>query len=87
MGRSDRYELVFSHRGAPTAVPDVPGAPDDGVDVVAVHRTDRTGPGGHPLYEDDTGIVLAEISDRDEVRMIASGGHQDPTASVEARPA
>ncbi|MEW1720020.1 DUF6296 family protein [Streptomyces sp. NPDC093109] len=84
MGRSDRYELVFSHHGAPTAVPDVPG---DGVDVVAVHRTDRKGPGGHPLYEDDTGIVLAEISDQDEVRMIASGGHQNPAVSVEARPA
>ncbi|MEV3987739.1 DUF6296 family protein [Streptomyces sp. NPDC049837] len=57
-------------------------------DVVEVHRTDRTGAGGHPVYADDTGIVLAEISDRGEVRMLASGGHQDlPSSSrVRARP-
>ncbi|MET9431543.1 MULTISPECIES: DUF6296 family protein [unclassified Streptomyces] len=54
--------------------------------VVEVHRTDRTGAGGHPVYADDTGIVLAEISDRGEVRMMASGGHQDPAARVRARP-
>lgn len=80
MGRSDRYELVFEHPGAPTAVP-------EREDVVEVHRTDRSGPGGHPVYADDTGIVLAEISDRDEVRMLASGGHQDPAAAVQVRPA
>jgi hypothetical protein len=39
------------------------------------------------VYADDTGIVLAEISDRDEVRMLASGGHQDPAAAVQVRPA
>ncbi|MEV7423582.1 MULTISPECIES: DUF6296 family protein [unclassified Streptomyces] len=82
MGRSDHYELVFSHSGAPAPVT-VPGGD---VDTVVVHRTDRKGPGGHPLYADDTGIVLAEISDLDEVRMIASGGQQDLTASVAAHP-
>ncbi|OEJ23714.1 hypothetical protein AR457_03590 [Streptomyces agglomeratus] len=80
MGKSDRYELVFVHPGAPAAVPEA-------ADVVEVHRTDRSGPGGHPVYADDTGIVLAEISDRDEVRMLASGGHQDPAAAVQVRPA
>ncbi|GGX14484.1 MULTISPECIES: DUF6296 family protein [Streptomyces] len=80
MGRSDRYELVFVRPGEPAAVPDA-------ADVVQVHRTDRSGPGGHPVYADDTGIVLAEISDRDEVRMIASGGHQDPAVAVQVRPA
>jgi hypothetical protein len=77
MGRRERYELVFVHAGVP--------APD-GEDVVVVHRTDRSGPGGHPVYADDTGIVRAEISDRAEVRMIASGGHQMHVASVRARP-
>ncbi|QGV77409.1 DUF6296 family protein [Streptomyces ficellus] len=55
-------------------------------DVVRVHRTDRKGAGGHPVYADDTGIVLAEISDRGEVRMVASGGHQDLPLTVHARP-
>ncbi|MFF8293334.1 DUF6296 family protein [Streptomyces sp. NPDC016309] len=55
-------------------------------DVVLVHRTERTGAGGHPVYSDDTGIVLAEISDRGEVRMLASGGQQDLPARVRARP-
>lgn len=47
-------------------------------DVVIVRRTDRAGAGGYPVYEDETGIVRAEISDRGEVRMLASGGHQAP---------
>ncbi|MFF5563644.1 DUF6296 family protein [Streptomyces sp. NPDC012623] len=80
MGRSDRYELVFSPSGPPETVP------GDEADVVVVRRTDRKGPGGHPLYADETGIVLAEISDLDEVRMIASGGQQDLPTSVTARP-
>ncbi len=80
MGRFDRYELVFVHPGTSAAAPEA-------ADVVEVHRTDRSGPGGHPVYADDTGIVLAEISDRDEVRMLASGGHQDPAAAVQVRPA
>ncbi|MGP3998826.1 DUF6296 family protein [Streptomyces sp. 8N706] len=77
MGQRDEYELVFVHPGssAPTVE-----------DVVVVHRTERSGPGGHPVYMDDTGIVRAEISDRAEVRMLASGGHQAPVSAVEARP-
>ncbi|MEU0282755.1 DUF6296 family protein [Streptomyces sp. NPDC088147] len=82
MGISDTYTLVFAYPDAPVSDP---ADPDD-EDVVVVHRTDRLGPGGHALYADETGIVLAEISDQDEVRMVASGGHQDLKASVRARP-
>ncbi|CAM5687464.1 hypothetical protein GCM10010222_21880 [Streptomyces tanashiensis] len=69
-----RYELVFS---------DSTGSAQD---VVIVERTPFTGSGGHPVYSDATGIIRAEISDRDEVRILASGGHQQPTRSVLARP-
>lgn len=55
------YELVFQ----------APAVEDD---VVIVHRTERAGAGGYPVYEDESGIVRAEISDRGEVRMLASGG-------------
>ncbi|MCS0639853.1 DUF6296 family protein [Streptomyces sp. LP05-1] len=74
----DQYELVFGSGAGPGA-----DAPED---VVEVRRTERTGPGGHPVYADESGIVLAEISDRGEVRMLASGGHQDPAPTVRARP-
>ncbi|MEU9981631.1 DUF6296 family protein [Streptomyces sp. NPDC050856] len=73
----DRYELTFGHGGSALA----PGDED----IVEVNRTDRTGPGGHPVYADESGIVLAEISDRGEVRMLASGGHQDPALTVRVR--
>ena len=69
-----RYELVFS---------DSTGSARD---VVTVERTLSTGPGGHPVYADATGIIRAEISDRGEVRVLASGGHQEPAQSVLARP-
>ncbi|MGW7363461.1 DUF6296 family protein [Streptomyces sp. NPDC054841] len=78
MGRDDVFELVFAGAGAEQA----PGSED----AVVVHRTDRKGAGGHPIYTDDTGIVQAEISDRGEVRMIASGAHQQLPSGVEARP-
>ena len=68
----DRYELVFRDPGTDA-------------EVLVVRRTDRTGPGGHPVYADETGIVQAEISDQGEVRMIATGGHQEPKAAVAAR--
>lgn len=55
------YELVFQ----------APAVEDD---VVIVRRTERAGAGGYPVYEDESGIVRAEISDRGEVRMLASGG-------------
>ncbi|MFC9589550.1 DUF6296 family protein [Streptomyces sp. NPDC056944] len=69
-----RYELVFS---------DGTGSAKD---VVIVERTQVKGSGGHPVYTDATGIIRAEISDRDEVRILASGGHQEPSQSVLARP-
>ncbi|MER5464571.1 DUF6296 family protein [Streptomyces sp. NPDC002668] len=68
----ERYELIFQA----SAVED---------DVVIVRRTERAGAGGYPIYEDETGIVRAEISDRGEVRMVASGGHQAPGTPT-ARP-
>ncbi|WP_406054643.1 DUF6296 family protein [Streptomyces sp. NBC_01077] len=68
-----RYELVFS---------DDTGSAQD---VVNVERTSSKGPGGHPVYTAPSGIIRAEISDRDEVRILASGGHQAPTQHVLAR--
>ncbi|OEJ30592.1 DUF6296 family protein [Streptomyces subrutilus] len=71
---AERYELVF------------PDGAEEGRDVVVVSRTDRTGPGGHPVYCDVTGIVQAEISDQAEVRMLPSSGQQAPAHGVQARP-
>lgn len=65
MDYPETYELVFQ-------------APAEEDDVVTVRRTARAGSGGYPIYEDETGIVRAEISADGEVRMIASGGHQAP---------
>ncbi|MFE0461149.1 DUF6296 family protein [Kitasatospora sp. NPDC058965] len=72
MGTGKRYELTF---GAAR----LPG------DVVVVAATGATGPGGHPVYADPTGIVRAEISERGEVRMLASGGEQDLRTPVRVR--
>ncbi|MFG3343718.1 DUF6296 family protein [Streptomyces sp. NPDC048018] len=69
-----RYELVFS------------GGAGSARDVLIVERTSASGPGGHPVYADPSGIVRAEISDRGEVRVLPSGGHQQPPESVIARP-
>ncbi|MCJ1676524.1 DUF6296 family protein [Streptomyces sp. APSN-46.1] len=74
-GHEDRYELVFG--GGELGV--------EGEDVVVVSRTDQTGPGGHPVYTDATGIVRAEISDQGEVRMLASSAHQSPAHPARAR--
>ncbi|MFB7391687.1 DUF6296 family protein [Streptomyces sp. NPDC055893] len=68
-----RYELVFA---------DDTGSAQD---VVTVERTSSKGPGGHAVYADPTGIIRAEISDQDEVRILASGGHQAPAQHVLAR--
>ncbi|MFE9252553.1 DUF6296 family protein [Streptomyces sp. NPDC007088] len=68
----DGYELVFED-------PDVK-------DAIVVLRTDRTGAGGAPVYEDETGIVRAEINDQGEIRMLASGGQQSHDAPSEVRP-
>lgn len=72
MDYPESYELVFQA----SAVED---------DVVIVRRTERSGAGGYPIYEDETGIVRAEISERGEVRMLASGGHQAPWRPLTAR--
>lgn len=71
MDYPESYELIFQA-----------AAVDD---VVVVRRTEYSGAGGHPVYADDTGIVRAEISDRGEVRMLASGGHQAHQLPVTAR--
>ncbi|MFI0723722.1 DUF6296 family protein [Streptomyces sp. NPDC021224] len=73
MDYPETYELVFQA----AAVED---------DAVLVHRTDRSGAGGYPIYADDTGIVRAEISADGEVRMVASGGHQSLDAPLAVRP-
>ncbi|WP_299535977.1 DUF6296 family protein [uncultured Streptomyces sp.] len=73
MAHPESFELIFHATGA-----------ED--DVVVVRLTERTGAGGYPVYEDDTGIVRAEISERGEVRMLASGGHQVPGVPTLARP-
>ncbi|MFG2117111.1 DUF6296 family protein [Streptomyces sp. NPDC048718] len=75
-----RYALTFS-AGTDTGAGSE--AADD--DVVIVERTTATGPGGHFVYADATGIIRAEISERDEVRILASGGHQEPVRGVVAR--
>ncbi|WP_327308528.1 DUF6296 family protein [Streptomyces sp. NBC_01298] len=67
------YELVF------------PGMAEGGPDIVRVTVTDRTGPGGNPVYEDATGIIQAEISERSEVRVLATGAGQEPVQGVTAR--
>lgn len=48
MDYPESYELIFQAGGA-----------ED--DVVVVHLTARSGAGGYPVYEDETGIVRAEI--------------------------
>ncbi|MEU0574724.1 DUF6296 family protein [Dermacoccus nishinomiyaensis] len=73
MEYAESYELVFQA----SAVED---------DVVIVRRTERAGAGGYPIFEDESGIVRAEISDQGEVRMVASGGHQAPGMPVSIRP-
>ncbi|WP_330328759.1 DUF6296 family protein [Streptomyces sp. NBC_00536] len=77
----NRYELVFKSTESPESTESA-----QGTDAVVVTRTAQTGPGGHPVYEDETGILRAEISDQGEVRILPTGGHQDPTAPVRARP-
>jgi hypothetical protein len=72
MDYPETYELVFHA----AAVED---------DAVLVHRTERSGAGGYPIYQDDTGIVRAEISADGEIRMLASGGHQSPDTPLAVR--
>ncbi|MFG2749492.1 DUF6296 family protein [Streptomyces xanthophaeus] len=72
-GPRQKYELAF------------PGG-SDGADLVEVTRSSRTGPGGHPVYQDTTGIIQAEINDQLEVRVLDTGRGQDPVTGVMARP-
>ncbi|TDT97932.1 hypothetical protein EDD99_6136 [Streptomyces sp. 846.5] len=74
---ADARELVFA---APAA-----GAPRGHEDTIVVRRTQVIGPGGHPVYCDETGIVRAEVSDDDEVRMLASSVHQDARRPISCR--
>jgi hypothetical protein len=67
MQTPDRYRLSFARGGTGT-----------GADEVVVERTASVGPGGNPVYCDPTGILRAEISRAGEVRMLASGGYQNP---------
>ncbi|WP_380566368.1 DUF6296 family protein [Streptacidiphilus jeojiensis] len=68
------------------AAPDHAAADRRSPDGVVVHRTSSRGPGGHPVYADDTGIIRAEISDRGEVRMLATSAHQRPRRPSGCRP-
>ncbi|WP_063770513.1 DUF6296 family protein [Streptacidiphilus carbonis] len=78
-----RFELTFAPL-PPTASGRRPTpAPVDGV---VVHRTSAHGPGGHPVYTDETGIIRAEISDRGEVRMLVTSVHQRPRRPSACRP-
>lgn len=63
-----------------------PGGFDGRPDFVEVSITGRTGAGGHPVYEDASGIIQAEISDRSEVRILATGARQEPAQGVTAHP-
>ncbi|WP_035844394.1 DUF6296 family protein [Kitasatospora azatica] len=70
------YELVFTRT--------VDGTEHQ--DIVQVHPIGTSGPGGHPVFADPSGVVRAEISDRGEIRMLATGGHQDLQSPTEVRP-
>ncbi|WP_335755474.1 DUF6296 family protein [Streptomyces sp. Sge12] len=69
-----RYELAF------------PDGFDGAQDRVVVSITGRTGAGGHPVYEDASGIIQAEISDRAEVRILTTGALQELAHGVTAHP-
>ncbi|MER7763760.1 DUF6296 family protein [Streptomyces sp. NPDC097619] len=71
------YEVVFRAVGPAGSAAE---------DVVRLHRSGATGPGGHPVYEDVTGIVRAEISGRGEVRVLATGGGQRAARVLRVRP-
>ncbi|WP_042410147.1 DUF6296 family protein [Streptacidiphilus carbonis] len=74
---ADARELVF--------VAPAPGGVRGHEDVVVVRRTQARGPGGHFVYCDETGIVRAEISEDDDVRILVTSVHQDPRRPVACR--
>ncbi|QMU77106.1 hypothetical protein GXW83_16710 [Streptacidiphilus sp. PB12-B1b] len=75
MTGDDCFELHFA-----TAL-----RPVTATESVVVRRTEATGPGGHPIYTDETGIVRAEISDRCEVRMMQTSARQELRRPVACR--
>jgi len=76
--KTPAYELTFESVPA--------GAERTSADIVQVHRTDALGAGGHPVYADAGGTIRAEISDRGEVRMIATSARQVLRRPVCCRP-
>ncbi len=75
------YELTFESVPA--------GGERTSAEIVRVHRTDALGAGGHPVYTDAGGTIRAEISDRGEVRMLATSARQvlrRPVCCRELRP-
>jgi len=74
---ADARVLVFA-----ASAPDEPHGHED---AVVVRRTQVSGPGGYPVYCDETGIVRAEISEGGEVRMLVSSVHQDPRRPISCR--
>lgn len=76
--KTPAYELTFESVPA--------GAARTSADIVQVHRTDASGAGGHPVYADASGTIRAEISDRGEVRMIATSARQVLRRPVCCRP-
>ncbi|MBF9066963.1 hypothetical protein I2501_02775 [Streptacidiphilus sp. NEAU-YB345] len=54
------------------------GSADDGGpgDVVLVHPSGATGPGGSPVYRDESGIIQVEINDNCEARLLSTSAYQ-----------
>ncbi|MDF9816409.1 DUF6296 family protein [Streptomyces sp. SPB162] len=74
------FELIFADTDSSHSL--AKGAGERGRHTVHVARTSASGPGGHPVYVDSTGIIRAEISEQGEVRMLASGFGQKPQQPV-----
>ncbi|EDY43522.1 hypothetical protein SSBG_01484 [Streptomyces sp. SPB074] len=75
----ERYELTFD-------ATETTGEPGGGPAAVTVIRTQQTGPGGAPLYRDETGIVQAEINPQGEIRMLPTSTHQSPSTPRRVTP-
>lgn len=68
------YELVFSSSDSGSTDS---GSTDGGPgDVVLVHPTGATGPGGSPVYRDESGIIQVEINDNCEARLLSTSAYQ-----------
>lgn len=82
MSADHGFELTFIARDSSSAT----AAGERGGHTVHVAPTSLTGPGGYPVYADATGIIRAEISERGEVRMLATGFGQEPALLVRCVP-